>query len=374
MHFYVSIGDIQDKIEQYNQTHNSQPSFLEIIRELYQENQFIRSESDLPDISDFAFLDDDEFLEKIRTLYFRFPDKVLTQTMGFDIVPANADLTVISQFWQTQDSVHVHDCFEINYIFKGECELTFLDEKRILKEGDFCILSPFTRHSTRLLTRESQIFPILVKKQTFSKAFFPLLSNNDILSNFFKKILSDEEKPNYLLFQTSSSPKVRYLIKELFLENFQYDKYVNQSDIHWLHLLFVNILRNYQTYSQFSSYDNGVDYAPILRYIQSHYTTVTLPELSRIFHYSVPYLSKIIKESTSSTFSLVVKKLRMKSASDLLEQTNDSIEEIATKTGYHSSDHFYRIFTEFYGMSPTKYRKKCRSNEFDNHSVIHYNR
>ena len=48
-------------------------------------------------------------------------------------------LTVISQFWQLQNFMHVHDCFEINYIFKGECELVFLDEKRILKEGDFCI-------------------------------------------------------------------------------------------------------------------------------------------------------------------------------------------------------------------------------------------
>ena len=34
-------------------------------------------------------------------------------------------------------------------------------------------------------------------------------------------------------------------------------KYVNQSNVHWLSLLFVSILRNYETYSQFSSYNNG---------------------------------------------------------------------------------------------------------------------
>lgn len=360
MNFYVSIGDIQDRIEFYNETHDNYPTFLEILQELYQDRKFISSESELPDINGLAMLDDDKFLKKIRTLYFRFPDKVLTQKTGFDIVPVNADLTVISQFWQLQNFMHVHDCFEINYIFKGECELVFLDEKRILKEGDFCILSPFTKHSTRLLSRESQIFPILVKQQTFSQAFFSLLSNDDILSTFFRKILSDAEKPNYLLFHTSSFPEVRFIVKELFLENFQYDKYVNQSNIHWLNLLFVSILRNYQTYSQFSSYDNGLDYAPILRYIQSHYTTVTLPELSRIFHYSVPYLSKIIKENTGSTFSVIVKKLKMKIATDLLEKTDSSIEEIATKVGYNSSDHFYRVFSEFYGTSPTKYRKECR--------------
>ena len=203
MNFYVSIGDIQDRIDFYNETHDNYPTFLEILQELYQDRKFISSESELPTINGLAMLDDDKFLKKIRTLYFRFPDKVLTQKTGFDIVPVNADLTVISQFWQLQNFMHVHDCFEINYIFKGECELVFLDEKRILKEGDFCILSPFTKHSTRLLSRESQIFPILVKQQTFSKAFFSLLSNDDILSTFFRKILSDAEKPNYLLFHTS---------------------------------------------------------------------------------------------------------------------------------------------------------------------------
>ncbi|MCI9155291.1 hypothetical protein AALC16_08525 [Lachnospiraceae bacterium 29-91] len=57
-------------------------------------------------------------------------------------------------------------------------------------------------------------------------------------------------------------------MKRLFLEKFRYDKYVDRCTIYWLNLLFTNILRNYQTYSQFSSYKSGPDHAPILRYIQ----------------------------------------------------------------------------------------------------------
>ena len=357
MNFYVSLGDIQDSIDNFNRVHNKHPNLPDILHELYKNQNYICSESELPDISGFALMDDDEFLKKIRTLYFRFPGNILTNIEDFDVVPMNADLTVISQFWNINTFIHMHDCFEINYIFKGQCEFVFLDEKRILKEGDFCIISPFTNHSTRLLDPDSQIFPILVKEQTFSKTFFPLLSNDDILSHFFRKILSNTDEPNYLLFQTSASPDVRFLMKELFLENFQYDKYVNQSNVHWLSLLFVSILRNYETYSQFSSYNNGIDYAPILRYIQSHYTTITLSELSKIFHYSVPYLSKIIKETTDQSFSSVVRKLKMRAAVQLLETTNDSIEKIAEDVGYNSSDHFYRVFTDYYGMSPTKYRK-----------------
>ena len=72
---------------------------------------------------------------------------------------------------------------------------------------------------------------------------------------------------------------------------------------------FTNILRNYQTYSQFSNYKAGLDYAPILRYIQSHYDTVTLPRLSEIFHYSAPDLSKIIKENTGKNFKQLINEL-----------------------------------------------------------------
>lgn len=360
MDFYVSIGDIQDQIDLFNQAHDHSPNLPEILQELYENEKYITSESELPDISGFALLDDDEFLKKVRTLCFRFPMTILTNIDDFDVVPMNADLIVISQFWKIHDFIHMHDCFEINYVFKGQCEFVFLDEKRILKEGDFCIISPFTNHSLRLLDRDSQIFPVLVKEQAFSKVFFSLLSNDDILSHFFKKILSNSEEPNYLLFQTSTSPDVRFLMKKLFLENFRYDKYVNQSNIHWLHLLFVSILRNYEAYSQFSSYSNGLDYAPILRYIQSHYTTINLSELSRIFHYSVPYLSKTIKEITGQPFSALVRKLKMRSAVDLLMKTDHSIEEIAEEVGYSSSDHFYRVFNGYYGISPTKYRKKHR--------------
>ena len=68
MNFYVSIGDIQDRIDFYNETHDNYPTFLEILQELYQDRKFISSESELPDINGLAMLDDDKFLKKIRTL------------------------------------------------------------------------------------------------------------------------------------------------------------------------------------------------------------------------------------------------------------------------------------------------------------------
>lgn len=356
MYFYVSIGDIKDKINAYIETNHEVADFPYVLREIYQEKPCMENKTHLSDIQQLLQMDDQTFLHEIRNLYFRFPKTIIYDADHFDVVPSTSFSTVINQFFGTHSFIHIHDCFEVDFVFQGECELSFLDEKRILKEGDFCILSPYTNHNVALLSKDSYIFPIYIKEKAFSKTFFSILSNDDLLSDFFKKILSDTSEPNYLLFQTNASYEVRDIMKHLFLENFRYDKYVDNCNIHWLNLLFTNILRNYQTYSQFSSYQAGPDYAPILRYIQSHYDTITLPKLAEIFHYSPPYLSKIIKESTGKNFKQIVTDLKIRKALYYLEETGLSIEEISSTIGYSSADHFYHVFRKIHGKSPQQYR------------------
>ena len=185
-----------------------------------------------------AQLSDEEFLKEIRKLYIKFPDKIITASQTFDVVPVSSNMTVINQFWGTSNFVHIHDCFEIDYVFKGRCEFSFLDEKRMLQEGDFCIISPYISHNIVLQSKEAQVFPVLIKEKVFNKMFFPLLPEDNILSEFFKQILDKESEPNYLLFQTKDSLEIKDYMKRLFLENFYYDKYTDQNLAHWLHLLF----------------------------------------------------------------------------------------------------------------------------------------
>lgn len=126
-----------------------------------------------------AQLSDEEFLKEIRKLYIKFPDKIITASQTFDVVPVSSNMTVINQFLGTSNFVHIHDCFEIDYVFKGSCEFSFLDEKRMLQEGDFCIISPYVSHNMVLQSKEAQVFPILIKEKVFNKIFF----------RFFQKII-----------------------------------------------------------------------------------------------------------------------------------------------------------------------------------------
>lgn len=155
------------------------------------------------------------------------------------------------------------------------------------------------------------------------------------------------------MFHKNDSFEIRTLVKNLFLERFRYDKYINRCDVYWLNLLFVNALRDSYEYSQFSSSESGPDYAPLLRYIQSHYQTITLEQLSNKFNYSVPYLSKIIKEMTGENFTKMIRKQKWKKQDIYFWKQKIQLRRFLKKPGIIAQI----IFPEFF-VNITEYHHK----------------
>lgn len=67
---------------------------------------------------------------------------------------------------------------------------------------------------------------------------------------------------------------------------------------------------------------------------------------------------EIVRKETEMTFREYLTDLRMHKAARLLRNSLEGISEIAQSCGYHSSSTFYRLFQEYYGMSPGQYRKE----------------
>ena len=363
MLFYITIGTIQDYIEKCHSEEKKRPLFPEIIKRIYQDKNYQTSRPNPPDFTEYLACGESDFARRIRNLSYAFQSEELFSDHEYDLVPEHEDITTVSEFWGTKEIFYESDCFEIYYVLSGRCKFQFLDETRILEQGNLCILAPHSRHNISLLSQTSFLVPILVKEQAFERAFFSLLSDKDILSRFFHSILQNPEKPNYLLFYASESLDIQRIVRLLFLERFHYDQYASRCGIYWLNLLFANVLRSYETYFQFSYYEKGPDHIPLLRYIQSHYRTVTMKELSQKFHYTIPYMSKTIHSLTGETFSGLVLRLRMNEAERLLRESSDTIETIAKKTGYNSADHFSRSFKKFFHQSPRSFRMEAKTKE-----------
>lgn len=89
-------------------------------------------------------------------------------------------------------------------------------------------------------------------------------------------------------------------------------------------------------------------------YIDSQYTSpINLADISKKFGYTEEYLSRIFKRHYHMSPHQYLIKLRMEHARWLLENTNNSAEQIALLLGYGDYSVFYKNFRKTFGTSPT---------------------
>jgi YesN/AraC family two-component response regulator len=120
--------------------------------------------------------------------------------------------------------------------------------------------------------------------------------------------------------------------------------------------LFARALQyKYQDMNQFDAIDTCISY------IKTHLDTdLSLQRVAEYVHFHPNYLSNKIKNRVGFSYSTFILKLRMELACSLLINTNDKIQDIASKCGFRDSNYFNRIFRREYKLSPEQYRKACR--------------
>lgn len=97
---------------------------------------------------------------------------------------------------------------------------------------------------------------------------------------------------------------------------------------------------------------------PVLEYIHENFNReLTNLELSKIVNYHPHYINLLMKEYTGTTLHAYLTRYRMLEASKLILNTNKAIEEIAYETGFKNPTHFYKIFKQHFGISPSQCRK-----------------
>lgn len=74
------------------------------------------------------------------------------------------------------------------------------------------------------------------------------------------------------------------------------------------------------------------------------------------------YVSNLINQYLSTTFSNYVNAYRVRYAKKLLLKTDDTIEEIYQESGFQSRTTFWRAFAQIAGCTPKEYRRKAALN------------
>ena len=109
----------------------------------------------------------------------------------------------------------------------------------------------------------------------------------------------------------------------------------------------------------FASIDNRSNYIDaLIGYIERNYADpkLNIDALADHVGLSASHIQNIFKAATGSSISAYLRRLRLNKATELLEQTDVPISEIAERTGFGNSNYFYTVFKRHYAVTPSEYR------------------
>lgn len=96
-----------------------------------------------------------------------------------------------------------------------------------------------------------------------------------------------------------------------------------------------------------------------IQYIEANYHRegLSLSEVAQAVHVSPVYLSIMFKKERNINFSDFLNEIRMKTAMNLLRQSNLKSYEVAERVGYSNPQYFSVCFKKYTGYSPSEFKK-----------------
>lgn len=282
------------------------------------------------------------------------PGNFLNEHMFF---PDAIDVSIHKHDRYSPVILHSHDFIEIICVLDGECTNYVGTETLELTAGDICIIAPNAIHAIKSFSDDNIIYNLLIRTSTFQTVFFDVLSGDDILSDFFLRILYHSPASPHLLFRTGNDRDFYRYIGLIYSEYETKQQYKNRMLVNLASSFFINLLRKHSADIRTNlsvPHDENIVY--VLRYLQMHYKTLTLTELSDFFGYSTRQMQRLLHAATGLSFRKNILKLKMNEAQRLLKEASVSVDMIAERLGYATPESFRHTFKKYYGQTPGDYR------------------
>lgn len=342
-----------DELDKYLKSYTKDELF-------YKDYYFAKKNPDI--FKEFIDNVDIEFVKNNYILIPEIKESVNTSFFPEDYVFINKkDYNVIASkhYRYTPIFKHKHSFFEMLYVYSGNIEQNIMGNKINLKEGDICIIPPDVEHSIGIFD-DTVLINVFIRSTTFNDTFLEVLSDENILSSFFTKILYTKNYNNYIIFRTNNNASIRTFISHIIIESIENEQYSHKIVDNFLMILFAYLLRDKTNTVELPQelQKSTKHLTAILTYIQRNYKTVTLDDLSKEFHFTVPYLSKLIKANTGHTFKEMIQTIKLNKAIELLTSSDLKIRDISDVIGYEDPNHFIRTFKKVYEVSPNQYRQQ----------------
>ena len=244
------------------------------------------------------------------------------------------------QSQNSESPYHYHNYYEFYFLVEGTCRYFINNTTYDLKAGDVVIIPKGIIHKT--VYKESAYFRKLI-----------YCSSHYIPYSFMEKLQT--------LPHIYRNPDAVSLIEKHFCDiEEEYSSeapFKDEAITAYFRILLLTLFRHLPGAVNVPSADAHI--SDILEYLKNNFTvSCTLEQTAQEFSVSPEHLSRTFKSETGLNFSEYRTMLRLREAERLLKENPGlSIIEISFAAGFNDSNYFSQKFREFYGVSPSKFRK-----------------
>lgn len=267
---------------------------------------------------------------------------------GFTLI--NGGRTKCTSLWNSFPNGRDR-CYKLYYIVEGSAYVRFEEDSYYMTEGNYYFINGFQLSENRCDTSMTVIWLHFMPESLFLSTLLSELpcfymwriSDNELKRLDPSVFITFFEQPN--LFSANNPLKKNYTIESsLRLQGI-------------LSLLLSEFIANHKS----SDPDANAIHAKLkksLAFIEGNYTAdLTLAEMAQPSYLNPSYFLRLFKQVYNQTPHNYLITLRLHSACQKLKQTDLSIKEISESLGFCNQFHFSKVFKDYYGMTPSMYRK-----------------
>jgi len=249
--------------------------------------------------------------------------------------------------------VHFHPEYELNYIHAAtDAERIVGDHKSYIQEYELVLVGPNVYHGwNNGKCKSNQLHEITIQ---FHR---DLIHESLLARNMMKPIKEMLSKASGgILFDDHTTRLIAPRLQELSQRNGM-EAFIELISV--LHILSVSSHQKVlcPVTVNTSDFANSDRIKKVYEYIAQNYQEkIKVSEMAQLLHMTETTLSRLIKQRTGRSFIDFLNDYRIGFATRWLTETNQSVAEIAFRSGFYNISNFNRTFKKSKGCTPGEYR------------------